>query len=107
MALANDTDYGLNASVWGTDLKAAEAVARRIEAGNVNVNDSLAAAYASKGTPSGGVKQSGVGARHGDQGLLKYTDAHQRRRAQEAGARRAPQPAVRPSTSRRPSRASP
>ena len=73
--LANDTDYGLNASVWGTDLKAAaEVVARRIESGNVNVNDSLAAAYASKGTPSGGVKQSGVGARHGDQGLLKYTD---------------------------------
>ena len=74
VALANDTDYGLNASVWGRDLKAAEAVARRIESGNVNVNDSLAAAYASKGTPSGGVKQSGVGARHGDQGLLKYTD---------------------------------
>jgi aldehyde dehydrogenase (NAD+)/succinate-semialdehyde dehydrogenase/glutarate-semialdehyde dehydrogenase len=72
--LANDTDYGLNASVWGTDLKAAQAVARRIESGNVNVNDALAAAYASKGTPSGGVKQSGVGARHGDQGLLKYTD---------------------------------
>ncbi len=75
VALANDTDYGLNASVWGTDLeRAAEAVARRIESGNVNINDTLAAAYASKGTPSGGVKQSGVGARHGDQGLLKYTD---------------------------------
>lgn len=72
--LANDTDYGLNASVWSKDLKRAEAVARRIEAGNVNVNDALATAYASKGTPSGGVKQSGVGARHGDQGLLKYTD---------------------------------
>ncbi len=74
IGLANDTDYGLNASVWGTDLAAAEAVARRIQAGNVNVNDILAVAYASKGTPSGGVKQSGVGARHGDQGLLKYTD---------------------------------
>lgn len=74
VALANDTDYGLNASVWGTDLAAAGAVARRIESGNVNVNDALATAYASKGTPSGGVKQSGVGARHGDQGLLKYTD---------------------------------
>lgn len=72
--LANDTDYGLNASVWSSDLKRAEAVARRIEAGNVNINDALATAYASKGTPSGGVKQSGVGARHGDQGLLKYTD---------------------------------
>jgi succinate-semialdehyde dehydrogenase/glutarate-semialdehyde dehydrogenase len=74
VALANDTDYGLNASVWGTDLDAARAVAARIESGNVNINDILATAYASKGTPSGGVKSSGVGARHGDQGLLKYTD---------------------------------
>lgn len=74
IGLANDTDYGLNASVWGTDLDAARAVARRIHSGNVNVNDALATAYASKGTPSGGVKQSGVGARHGDQGILKYTD---------------------------------
>ncbi|QYJ04008.1 succinate-semialdehyde dehydrogenase (NADP(+)) [Nocardioides panacisoli] len=74
VVLANDTDYGLNASVWGTDLERAEAVAHRIESGNVNINDGLAAAYAAKGTPSGGVKNSGVGARHGDQGLLKYTD---------------------------------
>ena len=74
VGLANDTDYGLNASVWGTDLVAAEAVGRRIQSGNVNINDVLATAYASKGTPSGGVKQSGIGARHGDQGLLKYTD---------------------------------
>jgi aldehyde dehydrogenase (NAD+)/succinate-semialdehyde dehydrogenase/glutarate-semialdehyde dehydrogenase len=74
VALANDTDYGLNASVWGSDLRRATEVAERIEAGNVNVNDGFGAAYASKGTPSGGVKQSGVGARHGDSGLLKYTD---------------------------------
>jgi succinate-semialdehyde dehydrogenase/glutarate-semialdehyde dehydrogenase len=75
VAMANDTDYGLNASVWGTDLVAAEAVGRRINAGNININDSLAASYASKATPSGGLKNSGVGARHGDQGLLKYTDS--------------------------------
>ena len=74
VALANDTDYGLNASVWGGDVKAARAVGARIESGNVNINDVLATAFASKGTPSGGVKTSGVGARHGDQGLLKYTD---------------------------------
>ena len=74
VALANDTDYGLNASVWGGDLTNACQVGARIESGNVNVNDILATAYAAKGTPSGGVKQSGVGARHGDQGLLKYTD---------------------------------
>ena len=72
--LANDTEYGLNASVWSTNLDSARAVAARIESGNVNINDILATAYAAKGTPSGGVKNSGVGARHGDQGLLKYTD---------------------------------
>ncbi|HSV41274.1 MAG TPA: succinic semialdehyde dehydrogenase [Nocardioidaceae bacterium] len=71
---ANDTDYGLNASVWGTDLKAAEAVGRRIRSGGININDGLAASYSSKATPSGGLKNSGVGARHGDAGLLKYTD---------------------------------
>ena len=75
IALANDTEYGLNASVWTKDVKRGLAVARRIDSGNVNVNDILATAYASKGSPSGGLKQSGVGARHGDQGLLKYTDA--------------------------------
>jgi succinate-semialdehyde dehydrogenase/glutarate-semialdehyde dehydrogenase len=74
VALANDTDYGLNASVWGRDVGRARAVAARIESGNVNINDILATAFAAKGTPSGGVKNSGVGVRHGDQGLLKYTD---------------------------------
>jgi succinate-semialdehyde dehydrogenase / glutarate-semialdehyde dehydrogenase len=74
IALANDTDYGLNASVFGSDLERAQEVALQLQAGNVNVNEGFAAAYASKGTPSGGVKQSGVGARHGDNGLLKYTD---------------------------------
>jgi acyl-CoA reductase-like NAD-dependent aldehyde dehydrogenase len=72
--LANATDYGLNASVWSRDPEAAEAVGRRIHAGNINVNDSLACSYASKASPSGGIKSSGVGARHGDAGLLKYTD---------------------------------
>jgi succinate-semialdehyde dehydrogenase/glutarate-semialdehyde dehydrogenase len=74
VALANDTEYGLNASVWGSDRKAAEAVGRRIQAGSININDGLAASYASKKSTSGGFKASGVGSRHGDAGLLKYTD---------------------------------
>src|SRR4029453_17524696 len=45
VALANDTDYGLNASIWGGDVADACAVGRRIESGNVNVNDILATAF--------------------------------------------------------------
>lgn len=74
LELANDTEYGLNASVWTTDHKRGHEVAAQIESGNVNINDGLATTFASKGSPSGGWKQSGVGARHGDQGLLKYTE---------------------------------
>jgi succinate-semialdehyde dehydrogenase / glutarate-semialdehyde dehydrogenase len=74
VARANDTVYGLNASVYGGDLKRAAAVGRRIRAGTVNINDGMAAAYSSIDTPAGGVGRSGVGSRHGDDGLLKYTD---------------------------------
>ena len=85
--MANDTEYGLNASVWGGDRKAAEAVGRRIEAGNINVNDGLAASYASKGSTSGGVQS--VRRRQPatvTPGLLKYTERAERRGAEEAGA---------------------
>ncbi|MGW0249236.1 succinic semialdehyde dehydrogenase [Nocardia goodfellowii] len=72
--LANDTDYGLNASVWSSDLAHARRIAAQLQAGNININDGFVTTYAAKATPSGGVKNSGVGARHGDHGLLKYTD---------------------------------
>ncbi len=75
MRLANDTRYGLSASVWSRDLAAARALGARLEAGHVNVNDSAALAYASKNAPSGGFKASGMGVRNGDQGLLKFTES--------------------------------
>ncbi|MBB5913423.1 acyl-CoA reductase-like NAD-dependent aldehyde dehydrogenase [Nocardia transvalensis] len=71
---ANATTYGLNASVWSRNLDRAKRIADRLEAGNININDGFVATYSAKATPSGGVKQSGVGTRHGDNGLLKYTD---------------------------------
>ncbi len=73
--LANDTEYGLNAAVIGRDRRAAQAVARRLRAGTVNVNEGYAAAWGSIRAPMGGMGQSGLGRRHGDEGLLKYTQA--------------------------------
>jgi aldehyde dehydrogenase (NAD+)/succinate-semialdehyde dehydrogenase/glutarate-semialdehyde dehydrogenase len=73
VALANDTTYGLNASVWGSPRKA-RALARRIEAGSVNVNEGFTASWASTDAPMGGFKESGVGRRHGREGIIKYTN---------------------------------
>ena len=71
--LANATRYGLNASVWSRDPGAALALARRIEAGSVTVNDAYAAAWGSLDAPLGGWKDSGRGRRHGAEGILKFT----------------------------------
>lgn len=71
---ANDTEYGLNASVVSRDHRAAQAMARRLRAGTVNVNEGYAAAWASKRAPMGGMGASGLGRRHGDEGMLKYTE---------------------------------
>lgn len=74
VAKANDTDYGLNASVWGSP-KHARSVAERIEAGSVNINEGFTATWASLDAPMGGFKKSGVGRRHGRAGIVKYTDS--------------------------------
>ena len=75
VALANDTEYGLNASVWTRDTRRGRAIAARIDAGTVNVNEGYAAAWGSIGAPMGGMKASGVGRRHGREGILKYTES--------------------------------
>ncbi|GAA3444098.1 succinic semialdehyde dehydrogenase [Planomonospora venezuelensis] len=72
---ANDTVYGLNASVWTGDVARGRALAARIKAGTVNVNEGYGSAYASYDAPMGGMKSSGLGRRHGAEGLLKYTEA--------------------------------
>lgn len=72
---ANATPYGLNASVWSRSTRAAVRVASRIRAGSVNVNEAYAATWTATGSPIGGMKESGVGRRHGEEGLLKYTEA--------------------------------
>ena len=75
IAAANDTEYGLNASVLCRDASRGRAIARRLRAGTVNVNDGYAAAWSSLDAPMGGMGTSGVGRRHGAGGLLKYTES--------------------------------
>ncbi len=71
----NDTEYGLNASVYCGDTGRGKAIAERIRAGTVNVNDGYSSAWASLDAPMGGMKASGLGRRHGREGLLKYTES--------------------------------
>jgi acyl-CoA reductase-like NAD-dependent aldehyde dehydrogenase len=70
--LSNDTPYGLQASVWTKDVAKGEKLARRIEAGAVTVNDAQIN-YVALELPMGGWKSSGVGTRHGPDGIRKYT----------------------------------
>lgn len=67
---ANATEYGLAASVWGKDVKAARAIAERIEAGTVWVNEIHSF---SPHVAFGGRKQSGVGIENSLEGLAEYT----------------------------------
>jgi acyl-CoA reductase-like NAD-dependent aldehyde dehydrogenase len=69
--LANDSPYGLAASVFSKDVGRGEAVARRIEAGAVCVNDAMLN-YSAIELPMGGWKASGLGHRHGAGGIRKY-----------------------------------
>jgi len=79
VALANDSDFGLAASVWTRNRARGEAVAARVNAGTVMVND-LIACFGISEAPHGGVKASGIGRTHGHFGLEemvwpKYVDS--------------------------------
>ncbi|HKD15013.1 MAG TPA: aldehyde dehydrogenase family protein [Candidatus Angelobacter sp.] len=68
VSLANDSEFGLAASVWTSNRKRGEALARQIDAGTVMVNDMISCFGISE-APHGGVKSSGIGRTHGSFGL--------------------------------------
>ncbi|GAA5063568.1 betaine-aldehyde dehydrogenase [Thermocatellispora tengchongensis] len=73
IAIANDSDYGLAASVWGGDPERAAGVAKRLKAGMLLVNGQ----GGSFDAPFGGFRQSGIGRECGIEGLLAYTEPKQ------------------------------
>lgn len=77
--LANDSEFGLAASVWTRDRSRGEAVAKKINAGTVMVND-VVSCFGISEAPHGGVRASGLGRTHGKPGLeemvrVKYVDS--------------------------------
>lgn len=73
--LANDSQYGLSASVWSQDHERAQRVARQLEVGSVNINDTISH-YAVSLLPFGGIKQSGNARTHTGQDILQFTAMH-------------------------------
>ena len=71
---ANDSEYGLNASIWTRDLRRGREIAQRIRCGTVNVNEAYAATWGAH-APMGGMRNSGIGRRHGEEGFTKYTES--------------------------------
>jgi delta 1-pyrroline-5-carboxylate dehydrogenase len=71
--IANDTEYGLGASVWSKDLKRAERVARALKVGNVAINNHMLT-EANPALPFGGMKHSGFGRYKGDWGLITFSN---------------------------------
>ncbi|HMK28381.1 MAG TPA: aldehyde dehydrogenase family protein [Terriglobales bacterium] len=77
--LANDSEFGLSASVWTRDRARGEAIAAQLDAGTVMVNDAVTCFGISE-APHGGFKASGLGRTHGRMGLeemvrVKYIDS--------------------------------
>ncbi|KAA0235365.1 MAG: putative succinate-semialdehyde dehydrogenase [NADP(+)] 2 [Acidimicrobiales bacterium] len=71
---ANASPYGLNGSIWTGNTARGREIATRLQVGTVNVNEAYAASYASVDAPMGGFKDSGLGRRHGAEGIRKYTE---------------------------------
>ena len=72
IARANNTDYGLSGSVWSSDLNLAQAIAHRLDAGTVQINQIL---QSSPSAPISGHKHSGFGMENGLSGLLEFTQS--------------------------------
>ncbi|KAA1427286.1 succinic semialdehyde dehydrogenase [Nocardioides antri] len=74
IARANDGEYGLNCAIFSQDGARARAVARQIKCGTVNINEGFGATFGSLAAPMGGMRESGMGRRQGEEGIRRYTE---------------------------------
>jgi acyl-CoA reductase-like NAD-dependent aldehyde dehydrogenase len=72
---ANDTVFGLNASVFTSSRRHGRRVAAQLDAGSVNINEGYRGSFSSVDAPMGGMKRSGLGRRNGPEGILRFVDA--------------------------------
>lgn len=73
IAMANDSEYGLSASVWSKDMKRADRVTAALKVGNVSINNHMLT-EGNPALPFGGIKNSGFGRYKGDQGLHTFSN---------------------------------
>lgn len=71
---ANDTEFGLNASIFSGSRRRARRLAAALNAGSVNINEGFRATFGSADAPMGGMKHSGLGRRNGPEGLLRFVE---------------------------------
>lgn len=75
VARANAGSYGLNASIYSRNGRRAREMARNIACGSVNINEAFAASFGSIDAPMGGMRESGMGRRHGAEGIHRFTES--------------------------------
>ena len=74
IALANDSEFGLNATVFSGSRAHGRRIAHRLDAGSVNVNEGYRASFSSVDAPMGGMKRSGLGRRNGREGMARFVE---------------------------------
>ncbi|GHD83745.1 succinate-semialdehyde dehydrogenase/glutarate-semialdehyde dehydrogenase [Salinibacterium amurskyense] len=72
---ANDTEFGLNASIFSGSIAHARRLADRLDAGSVNINEGYRSSFSSVDAPMGGMKHSGLGRRNGPEGILRFVQS--------------------------------
>jgi len=75
VAKANDTAYGLHACILSGDVEVARAIAQDVDAGTVSINDGYVTAWAAHDAPMGGRNASGLGRRHGPEGVERFVES--------------------------------